>query len=288
MEMVMSVMAAGLLLISSGSGQWEVNIKIPHFLVNGTVGHSVWLLVEIDPIPQRAEITWKFSVESLQVPIARFDVSENKSKIFPQTEFEGRTTLHHNHTLQIDNLRVSDGGTYTVTVTTRQDYTEEISLQVYEPVSVPTMELIQNVSAERCNVTLRCSVGSGSHIHYTWTWLGSNVTDEPVEQVSGNPGELEVSVGLSHSIHYCCTVWNPVSEESAEFRIETPCTKSQEALSSWTKQATWVSVLQICLGGTVLLVLMVLLVASKFCTSLRPRTTTGAPSHTPHNLPSKT
>ncbi|XP_048476785.1 SLAM family member 8-like [Rhincodon typus] len=221
-----------LLLVLLCAGQREVNIKTPYFRVNGTVGHSAWLLVEIDPIPKDAEITWKFNVKPRSTSIARFDISQNNLKIFPHTEFEGRITLHQNLTLQINNLRITDGGTYTVSVTAGQDYTGEISLQVYEPVSVPTVELIQNVTAERCNVTVLCSVSSGSHINYTWTWLGSNRTDGPVEHVSGNPGELEVSVGRSHSIHYRCTVWNPVSKESAELRIETPCTKSQEGSSS--------------------------------------------------------
>ncbi|GCC17470.1 hypothetical protein chiPu_0021540 [Chiloscyllium punctatum] len=38
---------------------------------------------------------------------------------------------------------------------------------------------------------------------------------------------LLYAVGLSDPIHYRCTVWNAVSEESGEIRIGPPCTKSQ-------------------------------------------------------------
>ncbi|XP_043542511.1 hepatocyte cell adhesion molecule-like [Chiloscyllium plagiosum] len=136
--------------------------------------------------------------------------------------------MYQNLTLQINDLRMGDGGIYTVTVTGGGgDYTGKVTLQVYEPVSVPSVELIENITAEGCNVTLLCSAESGSNISYTWTSLGTNQTDGEVEQLSGNKGELKLSVGMSDPIHYRCTVWNAVSAESGEIRIDPPCTGSQ-------------------------------------------------------------
>ncbi|XP_072420816.1 SLAM family member 8-like isoform X2 [Chiloscyllium punctatum] len=210
------------------AGQGVVDIKTPALPVNGTVGHFAWLPVEMDPIPEEAEITWKFREISRTATIARLDTSDGKIKIFKDTGFEGRVKVHTNLTLQINDLRLDDGGIYTVTVTGGgRDYTGTVTLQIYEPVSVPSVELIENITAESCNVTLLCSAEMGSNISYTWTSLGTNQTDREVEQLSGNTGELKLSVGLSDPIHYRCTVWNAVSEESGEIRIGPPCTKSQ-------------------------------------------------------------
>ncbi|XP_060679414.1 SLAM family member 6-like [Hemiscyllium ocellatum] len=211
------------------AGQGVVDIKTPALPVNGTVGHSAWLPVEINPIPEKAEITWKFTEIGRAASIARLDTSDGKIKIFEDTVFDGRVTVHENVTLQIDNLTMDDGGTYTVTLAGGgRDYTGKVTLQVYEPVSVPTVELIENITAENCNVTLLCSVEMGSNISYTWTSLGTTQKDGEVEQLSGNTGELKLSVGMSDPIHYRCTVWNAVSEESREIRVGPPCTQSQK------------------------------------------------------------
>ncbi|XP_072420818.1 uncharacterized protein [Chiloscyllium punctatum] len=114
------------------AGQGVVDIKTPALPVNGTVGHFAWLPVEMDPIPEEAEITWKFREISRTATIARLDTSDGKIKIFKDTGFEGRVKVHTNLTLQINDLRLDDGGIYTVTVTGGgRDYTGTVTLQIY-------------------------------------------------------------------------------------------------------------------------------------------------------------
>ncbi|XP_072420817.1 SLAM family member 8-like isoform X3 [Chiloscyllium punctatum] len=285
MDSMMLELLGVLFLVCSMSGQGVVDIKTPALPVNGTVGHSAWLPVEIDPIPEEAEISWKFREIGRSETIARLDTSDGKIKIFEDTGFEGRVKVHTNLTLQINDLRLGDGGIYTVTVTGGgRDYTGTVTLQIYEPVSVPSVELIENITAESCNVTLLCSAEMGSNISYTWTSLGTNQTDREVEQLSGNTGELKLSVGLSDPIHYRCTVWNAVSEESTEIRIDPPCTGQFEQM----KQSKWLSVLQICLGGSVLILFIALLAVSKYCPWLNPGRSTVHSSHATQHPTSKT
>ncbi|XP_060679510.1 SLAM family member 5-like isoform X2 [Hemiscyllium ocellatum] len=285
MDSMMLELPGFLFLVCSVSGQGVVDIKTPAFPVNGTVGRSAWLPVEINPIPEKTEITWRFTEIGRAASIARLDTSDGKIKIFEDTGFEGRVTVHGNLTLQIDNLTMGDGGIYTVTLTGEgRDYTGKVTLQVCEPVSVPTVELVENITAESCNVTLLCSVEMGSHIIYTWTSLGTTQTDGEVEQLSGSTGELKLSVGMSEPIHYRCTVWNAVSEESGEIRVDPPCTARVEQ----PKQSKWLSVLQICLGGSVLIILIALLAVSKYCPWLNPGRSTVQPSHATQHPTSKT
>ncbi|XP_072354378.1 CD48 antigen-like [Scyliorhinus torazame] len=210
-------------LLSAGLG--EVSVKTPDYPVNGSLGQSVWLPVEIYPIPKDAEITWKF-IGSTEITIARYETSINRTKIFPG-RFAGRVQMLVNFTLQINGLERIDEGIYTVSLETSTNQKKQLSLHVYEPVSKPRVELINTTISEVCNVTLRCSVERGDRVSYSWSPVGDFDRDDSVQPVSRNMEQLEVSVGMSGSINYRCTVQNPVSEESAAFSQGEPCQHTQ-------------------------------------------------------------
>ncbi|XP_067883518.1 CD48 antigen-like [Heterodontus francisci] len=205
-------------LLSGVVGLDAVIINTPHYPVNGSLGQSVCLPVDIHPIRKNAEITWKFTGTNPQTTIARFDVGENKSKIFEGNQFEGRVTLHKNLTLQLDGVTERDEGIYKVIVTGSGDQEGSVSLHVYKPVSIPTvMNIISSSSTESCNVTLNCSTERGDHVVYMWAQIGPG---DHIEQLSENTQHLELSLRMSDPISYRCTVSNPVSEQTTIFKVE--------------------------------------------------------------------
>ncbi|XP_072354377.1 SLAM family member 5-like [Scyliorhinus torazame] len=221
-------------LLSAGLG--ELSVKTPDYPVNGSLGQSVWLPVEINPIPKDAEITWKF-IGSTEITIARYDTSIDRTKIFPG-RVAGRVQMLVNFTLQINGLERNDEGIYTVSLESSTNQQNQLSLHVYEPVSKPRVELINTTISEVCNVTLRCSVERGDRVSYSWSPVGDFDRDDSVQPVSRNMEQLEVSVGMSGSINYRCTVQNPVSEESAAFSQGEPCQHTQTDSNNLLEAAT--------------------------------------------------
>ncbi|XP_038656734.1 signaling lymphocytic activation molecule-like isoform X2 [Scyliorhinus canicula] len=211
-------------LLSAGLG--EVNVITPDYPVNGSLGHSVWLPVEIDPIPNGAEIIWRFTGSS-EIVVIRYDTSTDRTKIFP-SRFAGRVQMFVNFTLQINALERIDEGIYTVSVVASSVHKKQLSLQVYEPVSKPRVELVNTTIGQPCMVTLRCSVERGDRVLYSWSPVGYFDRNDSIQPVSRNMEQLELSVGSSDSINYLCTAQNPVSEESTVFSKDKPCQHTQE------------------------------------------------------------
>ncbi|XP_078062460.1 CD48 antigen-like isoform X2 [Mustelus asterias] len=236
------------------AGAVEVSVNTPDYPVNGSLGHSVWLPVDIDPILKDAEITWRF-IGTPVTTIARFDVNENKIKIY-SGRFSGRVNMYGNFTLQINELSKLDEGIYSVTVSASVDQKGEVCLQVYEPVSKPKVELINSTAGETCNVSLRCSVEGGDGVVYNWSPHCSNDTNYSIEPVSRNMEQLDVSVGMSDSIDYSCTAWNPVSKESVVFSEEKPCQHLRKDSSDFS--GTWFTIIISIIAVIILIIIIVI------------------------------
>ncbi|XP_078073575.1 SLAM family member 9-like [Mustelus asterias] len=120
----------------------------------------------------------------------------------------------------------SDQGFYEVNARSGQRvYEKIIELRVYERVSRPRIRLMNNVSSGGiCNVTLSCSVESGSGLLYSW-WRGREEAKTGGPHIVTNNGrELRVSSNLYvTSTVYSCTVRNPVSEETESMDLTGPC-----------------------------------------------------------------
>ncbi|XP_067834897.1 SLAM family member 5-like isoform X2 [Heptranchias perlo] len=218
-------------LLSAVTGRGDMRLKTLDSPVNGSLGHSVWLPVEIDNIAEDAEIIWKYAGAENPTGIARYDMSEDKVKIFKGTQFEGRVKIDKNFTLQINQLREEDEGIYIVTVTASVDRTGSVSLRVYEPVSEPTVNMIHISSAETCILTLLCFTERDRHAVYSWTGTGSNATEGHLGHVSANGSRLELSLGMMDDVDCSCTVSNPISSESVKFTKSQPCKDHEGGVS---------------------------------------------------------
>ncbi|GCB63027.1 hypothetical protein scyTo_0013148 [Scyliorhinus torazame] len=127
--------------------------------------------------------------------------------------------------LEIQTLQKSDQGLYEVNARSEQDvYEEMVELRVYERVSRPKIQLMINVSSGGiCNVTLNCSVESGSDLAYSW-WRGEVVQSGGPHSMTDNGRELSVSSNLHvTSTVYNCRVRNPVSEETESMDLTELC-----------------------------------------------------------------
>uniref|UniRef100_UPI00398EE628 SLAM family member 9-like isoform X2 n=1 Tax=Pristiophorus japonicus TaxID=55135 RepID=UPI00398EE628 len=196
----------------------------PGHLVNGTLGQSVTLPVNI-PQTELQSITWDFrngnNGKKIQV-CSKF--VHNPEKCNNELGEKFRLNLN-DYSLEIQTLIKSDQGLYEVNARTEQGVHEEtVELRVYEGVSSPRIQ-ISDVSSDRiCNVTLSCSVESGSDLIYSW-WRGDgDITADWSHRVTDNGSRLEVSLNPHDtSTVFNCTVRNPVSEKTWSVDLAHSC-----------------------------------------------------------------
>ncbi|XP_010013143.1 PREDICTED: signaling lymphocytic activation molecule-like [Nestor notabilis] len=91
----------------------------------------------------------------------------------------------------------------------------QIQLEVYEPVSDPTIRILGWVLANgTCNITLNCTAERGDNISYSWG-SGDNSTSG---LCSHNSSLLHLTYPLQNSSISCsCTISNPVSTQIIAF-----------------------------------------------------------------------
>ncbi|CAH2326839.1 SLAM family member 5-like [Pelobates cultripes] len=117
-------------------------------------------------------------------------------------------------TLEIKSVMLEDSGIFELLVTL-QDRTTETSLfnfTVYEPVPSPKINItLENVNADRCNITLYCFVMSSAPM-LSFVWKYGNQERESY----GNGFRIELSLTpKDSSMEYHCLVRNPVSQNMA-------------------------------------------------------------------------
>ncbi|XP_038673370.1 LOW QUALITY PROTEIN: SLAM family member 9-like [Scyliorhinus canicula] len=214
-----------LFITDHGLGQVDGNPSSLQRLVNGTWGQSLKLSLHL-PWADPLVVTWDFRNSSAG---KRLQVC-SKARHNPvdcNNEFGQRIRINlTDYSLEIQTLKKSDQGLYEVNARSEQDvYEEKMELRVYERVSRPKIQLMTNVfSGGICNVTLSCSVESGSDLVYSW-WRGGEVVQSGgPHSMTDNGRELSVSSNLHVTSRvYNCRVRNPVSEETESMDLTGPC-----------------------------------------------------------------
>ncbi|XP_063296565.1 T-lymphocyte surface antigen Ly-9-like [Pelobates fuscus] len=126
-------------------------------------------------------------------------------------------------TLEIKSVMFEDSGIFELLVTL-QDRTTETSLfnfTVYEPVPSPKINItLENVNADRCNITLYCFVmSSASMLSFVWKY------GDQERESYGNGFRIELSLTPTESsMEYQCLVRNPVSQNMASVLPPQNCT----------------------------------------------------------------
>nr|XP_006011698.1 PREDICTED: CD48 antigen [Latimeria chalumnae] len=205
-----------------------LKVYTDRYPINGTAGETAQLPIDIKPMPQAYETSWRFSRGS-HTPreIASYD--EGKVR-YAESRFGNRLRLHpQNSTLEIRNLQEEDGGTYHVELTVENyNYEIEMRLQVYEKllgIEVQT-ECSENLSAnESFTITLRCRVNNSDHVSYSWERGSEAVTEGETHHLSDSGRTLMMSLPAKQfKTAYHCRASNPTGFLKREVYLREACT----------------------------------------------------------------
>ncbi|XP_034995415.1 hepatic and glial cell adhesion molecule [Zootoca vivipara] len=208
------VHVACLLIINYTDLLEGVNITSPVLLIHGTVGKSALLSV-------------KYTSTSRDKPVIKWQVKRDKAVTVVQSigtgiignlrsEYRDRIRIFENGSLLINELQLSDEGTYEVEISITDDtFTGEmnINLTVDVPISKPHVALASSTVLELSEYfTLNCSHENGTKPSYTWLKDGKPLSNDSRLILSHDQKVLTITrVLMSDDDTYSCLVENPIS-----------------------------------------------------------------------------
>ncbi|XP_051627096.1 signaling lymphocytic activation molecule-like [Manacus candei] len=132
--------------------------------------------------------------------------------------FQGQIRFHRaDFSLEILNTSRRDGQLYEYVVSKGpEEEVQQIRLQVYEPVSHPSVRILsREVANGSCTVALNCTAERGDEVSYSWGSQDSGVPG----LCSGNSSFLHLSYPPWDPHTPCvCTASNPVSSRAVAFQ----------------------------------------------------------------------
>ncbi|XP_065516216.1 signaling lymphocytic activation molecule-like isoform X2 [Lathamus discolor] len=184
--------------------------------VLGTLGKATRLRIP----PDLRDLTlrfgaavWKRDTEDPQRKLILLKYADGNYTNYVQD----RTRFHElDFSLEILNTSRQDGQLYEYTVSKGpEEKVWRIQLEVYEPVSDPSIQILSWVLANgTCNITLNCTAERGDSISYSWGSADTS-TSGPC---SRNSSLLHLTFPLqSSSVSCSCTTSNPVSTRVVAF-----------------------------------------------------------------------
>ncbi|KAH1179917.1 SLAM family member 8-like isoform X1 [Mauremys mutica] len=211
----------------------------PHRWVNGTLGGSVLLSVDLSPGKKVKEIEWSFRAGSgVTIQLAEFSAGKFE-RPDPSDRFKKRLEKYNETSLRIKALELGDSGVYEARIKIVPATVEEQAflLAVYEPVPQPQIrsQLLAS-TLEGCNVTLQCQGSGKGNVSISWG-RGNPVQelDPGRHQLSPDGRRLQLSLQPSSlNATYTCTVSNPVDQKIVSFDLQSIC-RSGDADASFSK-----------------------------------------------------
>ncbi|XP_050786861.1 SLAM family member 8-like [Gopherus flavomarginatus] len=211
----------------------------PHSRVNGTLGRSVVLSVDLSPGKKVKEIEWSFRAGSgVTIQVAEFTGGKFE-RPDPSDRFKQRLEKYNETSLRIKPLELGDSGVYEARIKIVPATVEEQAflLAVYEPVPQPQIrsQLLAS-TLEGCNVTLQCQGSGKGNVSISWG-RGNPVQelDPGRHQLSPDGRRLQLSLQPSSlNATYTCTVSNPVDQKIVSFDLQSIC-RSGDADASFSK-----------------------------------------------------
>ncbi|XP_062873242.1 hepatic and glial cell adhesion molecule a [Trichomycterus rosablanca] len=202
------------ILIFLLAGVRGVNITSPFSIIRGTLGGSALLSVSYTSTSSdRPVIKWQLKRDK-PVTVVQSISTEVIGNL--RAEYRGRIMLFENGSLLLNNLHLSDEGTYEVEISITDDtFTGEkhMNLTVDVPVSRPSVHLVASSVLELTELfTLNCTNESGTKATYSWLKGGKPLTNDSRLFLSHNQKVLTISrVLMSDDDVYSCTVENAIS-----------------------------------------------------------------------------
>ncbi|KAM6037676.1 uncharacterized protein LJ206_020821 [Theristicus caerulescens] len=203
--------------------------------VNGVLGGSVLLSPVPSPNKTVTEVEWSFTTSTgARIRVAEFGPGGFK-RPDPKDRFKDRLEIFSKTVLRIRALERGDSGVYGARIKLQPALVEDQSfnLSVYGPVPAPEIhnELL-SLTAQGCNVTLRCRVPAGSDAVAAWQLGGSLGT--PHGQLSEDNQTLRLAVPASaFNSSYTCVAQNPIQEQNVSVHLGTLC--QQQERHGWER-----------------------------------------------------
>ncbi|XP_044304288.1 CD48 antigen, partial [Varanus komodoensis] len=207
--------------------------------VNGVLGGSAVLSVNIGPPAKVKEIEWSFRAgpgPALLVALFRDGKFERPD---PSDRFRQRLDLL-NETLRIKALELNDSGLFGARVKLLPAIVEDqlFQLTVYEPVPAPRIQSqLVSSTPKWCNVTLQCLSPGKGPVNVTWR-KGSPIRDlggSDQFQVSPDGRTLRLSLRPAFlNTTYSCMASNPIEHKIVSFDLQRICRSGVEASFSKT------------------------------------------------------
>uniref|UniRef100_A0A8C3RTX1 Ig-like domain-containing protein n=1 Tax=Chelydra serpentina TaxID=8475 RepID=A0A8C3RTX1_CHESE len=210
----------------------------PRRQVNGILGGSVVLSVDLSPGKKVKEIEWSFSAGTgVTIQLAEF--SEGKfERMDPGDRFQQRLEMYNETSLRIKALELGDSGVYGARIKIVPATVEDRAflLMVYEPVPAPEIESHSlSHTADGCNVSLQCQASGREEVNVSWTRgnppreLGSS------ERYQLAPDGRTLRLSLQPSppdSTFTCTASNSVSQKNISLDLQSMCQSGGEGFTA--------------------------------------------------------
>ncbi|XP_053114792.1 HEPACAM family member 2 [Hemicordylus capensis] len=195
-----------------------LKLTVPSHTIHGIEGQPLNLPVDYDfnITVTDIQIIWMF--EKPQTTLKYLLISVNQT-VIPDLEYKDKFTLRPpNASLLIKALHISDEGNYIVKINIHGNGTisksEQIRVTSDVPVVKPTIytEPSFGVAEYRGNITLKCTVGSGTRVAYQWMKNGKPIEASTNYSFSANKDTMSIVPVVKEAIgNYSCVASNPIS-----------------------------------------------------------------------------
>ncbi|CAM4707518.1 unnamed protein product [Caretta caretta] len=215
--------------------------------VNGALGGSVVLSVDLSPGKKVKKIEWSFKAGTgATIQLAEFNGGKFE-RPDPSDRFQQRLEMYET-SLRIKALELGDSGVYEARVKIVPATLEEQAflLTVYEPVPEPEIKSHSvSSTADGCNVTLQCQVSGREEVNVSWMrgnpprGLGNSER----YQLSRDGRTLRLSLQPNPpNSTFTCMASNPVDQKSVSPDLQSICQSGDKG----TDTAMWMGPL--CVG----------------------------------------
>ncbi|XP_065275876.1 hepatic and glial cell adhesion molecule-like [Emys orbicularis] len=237
-----------LTLISFLAGIVISQALTPRRPVNGILGGSVVLSVDLSPGKNVNKIEWSFRAGT-GVTLQLAEINWGKfERPDPKDRFKQRLERYNETSLRIKALELGDRGVYEARIRIVPATVEEQAflLAVYEPVPAPEIEShLLSSTAAGCNVTLQCQVSGREEVNVSWSRGNPprDLGDSERYQLSPDGRTLHLSLqpNLTNST-FTCTASNPMDQQSISLDLQSIC----QSRDTDTDTAMWMGPL--CVG----------------------------------------
>ncbi|XP_062904280.1 carcinoembryonic antigen-related cell adhesion molecule 2-like [Mobula hypostoma] len=207
----MKTFSCFLFFLSQLLSQWAAAQEVSHSIVAAT-GSSVHF-----PGTEKkfTDLNWEFSNPTRTLPITA--VGGEHPVIFER--YKNRIEVNiSNGSFVLYTVEKADSGNYKMTVDLDPKWTRILTLQVFDPLSIPSISC--NYTSENDTAVLSCTVQRGVAASILWTREGVVLPADQRQSLSNGNVTLTIwKIQESDSGYYTCTMENQVSRTNSTCQL---------------------------------------------------------------------